>query len=137
MSTGSHSLGERLPSIISEEDAVNLKMFAFDANSSGKQLIFNGTFIVQALYVAAGLLIGRSPGTIAVLLTMTLSTSMAAREGPVPMVGHQICLQVWLAVSLLNDAVALVGQVTITDSMSWCMFFESFLRACILGYFDG
>ncbi|KAJ0972653.1 hypothetical protein J5N97_020612 [Dioscorea zingiberensis] len=80
---------------------------------------------VQALYVAAGLLIGRSRRTIAVLLTMTLSTSMAAREGPVPMAGHQICLQVWLAVSLLNDAVALVGQVTITDSMSWCMLLNA------------
>lgn len=52
-------------------------------------------------------MIGR---TVAVLLTMTLATSMAAREGPVPMAGHQICLQVWLAVSLLNDALALAGQ---------------------------
>lgn len=55
-----------------------------------------------------GLLIGR---TIAVLLTMTLATSMAAREGPVPMAGYQICVQVWLTVSLLNDALALAGQV--------------------------
>lgn len=36
---------------------------------------------------------------------------MAAREGPVPMAGHQICIQVWLAVSLLTDALALAGQV--------------------------
>uniref|UniRef100_A0A453KE42 Protein DETOXIFICATION n=1 Tax=Aegilops tauschii subsp. strangulata TaxID=200361 RepID=A0A453KE42_AEGTS len=48
--------------------------------------------------------------TIAVLLTMTLSTSLAAREGPVPMAGHQLCLQVWLTISLLNDALALAGQ---------------------------
>lgn len=58
--------------------------------------------------LAGGLLIGR---TIAVLLTMTLATSMAAREGPVQMAGHQICMQVWLAVSLLNDALAIAGQV--------------------------
>ena len=45
------------------------------------------------------------------LATMTLATSMAAREGPVPMAGHQICLQVWLAISLLTDALALSGQV--------------------------
>lgn len=45
------------------------------------------------------------------LATMTLATSMAAREGPVPMAGHQICLQVWLAISLLTDALALAGQV--------------------------
>lgn len=57
---------------------------------------------------AGGLLIGR---TIAVLLTMTLATSMAAREGPVPMAGYQICVQVWLTVSLLTDALALAGQV--------------------------
>jgi Na+-driven multidrug efflux pump len=61
-------------------------------------------------FCVGGLLIGR---TIAVLLTMTLATSLAAREGPVPMAGHQICLQVWLAVSLLNDALALAGQVVI------------------------
>ena len=57
---------------------------------------------------AGGLLIGR---TIAVLLTMTLSTSLVAREGPVPMAGHQLCLQVWLTISLLNDALALAGQL--------------------------
>ncbi|RWR81284.1 Multi antimicrobial extrusion protein [Cinnamomum micranthum f. kanehirae] len=56
---------------------------------------------------SGGLLIGR---TIAVLLTMTLATSMAAQQGTVPMAGHQICLQVWLAVSLLTDALALAGQ---------------------------
>lgn len=58
--------------------------------------------------LAGGFLIGRS---IAILLTTTLATSMAAREGPIPMAGHQICMQVWLAISLLNDALALAGQV--------------------------
>lgn len=57
---------------------------------------------------SGGLLIAR---TLAVLLMMTLATSMAAREGPIPMAGHQICLQIWLALSLLNDALALAGQV--------------------------
>ncbi|KAI8015227.1 hypothetical protein LOK49_LG05G00168 [Camellia lanceoleosa] len=57
---------------------------------------------------SGGLLIGR---TLAVLVIMTLATSLAAREGPIPMAGHQICLQVWLAVSLLTDAIALAGQV--------------------------
>lgn len=67
---------------------------------------------------SGGLLIGR---TIAVLLTMTLSTSLAAREGPVPMAGYEICLQVWLTISLLNDALALAGQVcriTVVDLSS-------------------
>ncbi|TXG58895.1 hypothetical protein EZV62_016724 [Acer yangbiense] len=62
-----------------------------------------------------GLLIGR---TIAVLLIMTLSTSLAAREGPIPMAGHQICIEVWLAVSLLTDALALAGQALLAGGYS-------------------
>ncbi|RWW30445.1 hypothetical protein BHE74_00002647 [Ensete ventricosum] len=42
---------------------------------------------------------------------MTLGTSMAARQGPLAMAAHQICLQVWLAVSLLSDALAVSAQV--------------------------
>ncbi|KAL9374429.1 hypothetical protein Peur_034049 [Populus x canadensis] len=64
---------------------------------------------------SGGLLIGR---TIAVLLTMTLATSMAAREGPIQMAGHQICMQVWLAVSLLNDALAIAGQALLASGYS-------------------
>ncbi|KAJ6755654.1 PROTEIN DETOXIFICATION 44 CHLOROPLASTIC-RELATED [Salix purpurea] len=64
---------------------------------------------------SGGLLIGR---TIAVLLTMTLATSMAAREGPVQMAGHQICMQVWLAISLLNDALAIAGQALLASGYS-------------------
>lgn len=61
---------------------------------------------------SGGLLIGR---TIAVFLTLTLATSLAAREGPVPMAGYEICLQVWLTISLLNDALALAGQALLAS----------------------
>ncbi|XP_062203481.1 protein DETOXIFICATION 44, chloroplastic-like [Phragmites australis] len=61
---------------------------------------------------SGGLLIGR---TIAVFLTLTLSTSLATREGPVPMAGYEICLQVWLTISLLNDALALAGQALLAS----------------------
>ncbi|KAF3950679.1 hypothetical protein CMV_023597 [Castanea mollissima] len=71
-------------------------------------VIFNCFYSSLGTEWKSGLLIGR---TLAVLLTMTLATSMAAREGPIPMAGHQICIQVWLAVSLLTDALALAGQV--------------------------
>ncbi|KAF9665281.1 hypothetical protein SADUNF_Sadunf16G0106400 [Salix dunnii] len=64
---------------------------------------------------SGGLLIGR---TIAVLLAMTLATSMVAREGPIQMAGHQICMQVWLAVSLLNDALAIAGQALLASGYS-------------------
>ncbi|MQM02341.1 hypothetical protein Taro_035106 [Colocasia esculenta] len=62
---------------------------------------------------SGGLLLGR---TLSVLFTMTLATSMAARQGPLAMAAHQICLQVWLAVSLLSDALALSAQALIASS---------------------
>ncbi|KAG6651520.1 hypothetical protein I3843_06G111600 [Carya illinoinensis] len=64
---------------------------------------------------SGGFLLGR---TLAVLTTMTLGTSMAARQGPVAMAAHQICIQVWLAVSLLIDALAASGQALIASSLS-------------------
>ncbi|XP_075473720.1 protein DETOXIFICATION 45, chloroplastic-like isoform X3 [Primulina tabacum] len=64
---------------------------------------------------SGGFLIGR---TLAVLLTMTLATSMAARQGPIVMAAHQICLQVWLAVSLLTDALATSLQALIASYIS-------------------
>ncbi|XP_057966347.1 protein DETOXIFICATION 45, chloroplastic [Malania oleifera] len=64
---------------------------------------------------SGGFLLGR---TLAVLVTMTLGTSMAARQGPVAMAAHQICLQVWLAVSLITDALAASGQALIASSLS-------------------
>lgn len=64
---------------------------------------------MSSLFHCTGaLLTGR---TLAVLTITTLATSMAAREGTVQMAGYQICFEVWLALSLLNDALALAGQV--------------------------
>lgn len=65
-----------------------------------------------------GFLLGR---TLSVLTTMTLGTSMAARQGAVAMAAHQICMQVWLAVSLLTDALAASSQVHI-----FCLLFSTF-----------
>lgn len=64
---------------------------------------------------SGGFLLGR---TLAVLTTTTLGTSMAARQGPIAMAAHQICLQVWLAVSLITDALAASGQALIASSVS-------------------
>ncbi|OMO92029.1 Multi antimicrobial extrusion protein [Corchorus olitorius] len=64
---------------------------------------------------SGGFVIGR---TVAVLITMTLGTSMAARQGSLPMAAHQICMQVWLAVSLLTDALAASAQALIASSVS-------------------
>ena len=65
-------------------------------------------FIYVFLEFVGGMLLGR---TLSILLTMTIGTSMAARQGPTAMAAHQICLQVWLAVSLLADALAVSAQV--------------------------
>lgn len=51
---------------------------------------------------------------------------MAARQGPIAMAAHQICLQVWLSVSLLADAQAASGQVC---SYKFC-FFSAHLLFC-------
>lgn len=42
---------------------------------------------------------------------VTLAASMAARLGPTQMAAFQVCLQVWLATSLLADGLAVAGQV--------------------------
>ncbi|XP_054777878.1 protein DETOXIFICATION 44, chloroplastic isoform X2 [Prosopis cineraria] len=75
---------------------------------------FDGRKIFSYLK-SGGLLTGR---TMAVLVTITLATSMAARLGPVPMAGHQICMQVWLSMSLLTDALALAGQALLAGDYS-------------------
>ena len=56
--------------------------------------------------------------TVALLGTVTLATSMAARLGPSSMAAHQISLQIWLAASLLSDSLALAGQVTTHPAVS-------------------
>ena len=61
-------------------------------------------------FVLGGFLLGR---TLASVMTVSFSTSMAARQGPIAMAAHQICLQVWLSISLLVDAVAGSAQVNI------------------------
>ncbi|CAI9283087.1 unnamed protein product [Lactuca saligna] len=53
-----------------------------------------------------------------VLTTTTLAKSMVARQGPIAMAAHQICLHVWLAVSLITDVLATSGKVLIASSVS-------------------
>lgn len=62
-----------------------------------------------------GLLLARST---AAMLSLTLATSQAARLGAIPMAAHQICMQIWLAASLLSDAIALAGQAIIATALA-------------------
>lgn len=50
---------------------------------------------------------------IAVTFCVTLSASLAARQGSTTMAAFQICLQIWLATSLLADGLAVSAQVRI------------------------
>ncbi|KAG0623195.1 hypothetical protein M758_3G155500 [Ceratodon purpureus] len=64
---------------------------------------------------SGGYLLGR---TIAFLMCFTLATSMAARQGPIIMAAHQICVQIWLAISLLSDSLALAGQTIVASAFA-------------------
>ncbi|KAK0582769.1 hypothetical protein LWI29_029354 [Acer saccharum] len=64
---------------------------------------------------SGGFLMGR---TLAVLMTMTLGTSMVAHQGSNAMAAHQICMQVRLAVSLLSDSLAASGKALVASYSS-------------------
>lgn len=54
----------------------------------------------------------------AVTFCVTLAASMAARQGPTTMAAFQVCLQVWLATSLLADGLAVAGQAIIASAFA-------------------
>ncbi|KAF3589522.1 hypothetical protein F2Q69_00029897 [Brassica cretica] len=55
---------------------------------------------------------------VAVTFCVTLSASLAAREGPTSMAAFQVCLQVWLATSLLADGFAVAGQAILASAFA-------------------
>ncbi|KAK9274389.1 hypothetical protein L1049_019203 [Liquidambar formosana] len=55
---------------------------------------------------------------IAVTFCVTLSASLAARQGPTSMAAFQVCLQVWLATSLLADGLAVAGQAILASAFA-------------------
>ncbi|KMZ60989.1 MATE efflux family protein 1 [Zostera marina] len=55
---------------------------------------------------------------IAVTFCVTLSASLAARHGPIPMAAFQICLQLWLSTSLLADGLAVAGQTILATAFA-------------------
>ncbi|XP_023733227.1 protein DETOXIFICATION 42 isoform X1 [Lactuca sativa] len=54
----------------------------------------------------------------AVTFCVTLAASMAARQGSTTMAAFQVCLQVWLATSLLADGLAVAGQAIIASAFA-------------------
>lgn len=55
---------------------------------------------------------------IAATCCITLSASMAARLGSTPMAAFQICLQIWLASSLLSDGLAFAAQAILAGAFA-------------------
>ncbi|KAI3984380.1 hypothetical protein MKX01_011334 [Papaver californicum] len=55
---------------------------------------------------------------IAATFCVTLAASMAARHGPSTMAAFQICLQIWLASSLLADGLAVAGQAILATAFA-------------------
>ncbi|CAN6293061.1 unnamed protein product [Urochloa humidicola] len=55
---------------------------------------------------------------VAATCCVTLSASMAARLGSTPMAAFQICLQTWLACSLLADGLAFSGQAILASAFA-------------------
>ncbi|KAJ8492686.1 hypothetical protein OPV22_014407 [Ensete ventricosum] len=55
---------------------------------------------------------------IAVTFCVTLAASLAARQGSIPMAAFQICLQIWLATSLLADGLAVAGQAILASAFA-------------------
>lgn len=49
---------------------------------------------------------------------MTLAASLAARLGAISMAAFQVCLQVWLAASLLADGLAVAGQAILASAFA-------------------
>ncbi|CAI8612748.1 unnamed protein product [Vicia faba] len=118
--------GAAIATVISEY----LIAFILLWNLNGKVLLipfdFDGTKFFSYLK-SGGLLIAR---TLAVFITITLTTSLAANQGPIPMAGHEICMQVWLSISLLTDALALAGQTLLASSYSLGHYVQARLVIC-------
>ncbi|ESW04015.1 hypothetical protein PHAVU_011G060000 [Phaseolus vulgaris] len=55
---------------------------------------------------------------IAVTFCVTLAAALAARKGPTSMAAFQVCLQIWLAVSLLADGLAVAGQAILAGAFA-------------------
>nr|DAD42347.1 TPA_asm: hypothetical protein HUJ06_000577 [Nelumbo nucifera] len=55
---------------------------------------------------------------IAVTFCVTLAASMAAHQGSTSMAAFQVCLQIWLATSLLADGLAVAGQAILASAFA-------------------
>ncbi|KAK4581552.1 hypothetical protein RGQ29_024961 [Quercus rubra] len=55
---------------------------------------------------------------IAVTFCVTIAASLAARQGSTSMAAFQVCLQIWLATSLLADGLAVAGQAILASAFA-------------------
>ncbi|KAG8646769.1 protein DETOXIFICATION 42-like [Manihot esculenta] len=55
---------------------------------------------------------------IAATICVTLAASLAARHGSTSMAAFQVCLQIWMATSLLADGLAVAGQAMLASAFA-------------------
>lgn len=55
---------------------------------------------------------------IAATFCVTLAAALAARQGSTSMAAFQVCLQIWLATSLLADGLAVAGQAILANAFA-------------------
>lgn len=81
-----------------------------------KRLFVHQTVVGEAEVVdAAGLVALR---TVAISGTFALATSLAARSDLAHAAAHQICIQLWLASSLLADSLAVAAQTLLAQGLA-------------------
>ncbi|XVF07265.1 hypothetical protein REPUB_Repub06bG0123600 [Reevesia pubescens] len=56
---------------------------------------------------------------IAATFCVTFAASLAARQGSTTMAAFQVCLQIWLATSLLADGLAVAGQAILASAFAY------------------
>ncbi|KAK6289699.1 hypothetical protein POUND7_001240 [Theobroma cacao] len=80
------------------------------------QFLKNGETMISARVTTPGFLL--LVKVIAVTLCVTVAASLSARQGPTTMAAFQICLQIWLAASLLADGLAVAGQAILASAFA-------------------
>lgn len=83
--------------------------------SLGPRCLDSGISLKTRCATAAGLLVLR---TMASTATFALATALTARTDSPHAAAHQICLQLWLAASLLADSLAVAAQTLLARSVA-------------------
>ncbi|CAB4278410.1 unnamed protein product [Prunus armeniaca] len=96
-------------------DPIFMFVFRLGVNGAAISHVISHVPLIIDMFIIGFLLLMR---VIAVTFCVTLAASLAARQGPTPMAAFQVCLQVWLATSLLADGLAVAGQAILASAFA-------------------